>query len=197
MLRLIRPFRLLVVLLGFALVAAACSSQEDSSATQVDSSAGESTPGDDTGPTVAADEPGGADAPPTFTAERLGADGSFDSATLEGRHTVLWFWAPWCTTCRAEAPDVVEAAAQFEGTVQVIGVAGRGDTAAMEEFVEQTGTGGLDHIVDGDGSIWTGFGVAAQPAFAFIDERGEVVDVFVGTLGSDGLAERMRALAAS
>jgi thiol-disulfide isomerase/thioredoxin len=141
---------------------------------------------------------GSAAAPPaladqmSFTAPQLGG-GEFDASALEGKDTVLWFWAPWCTTCRAEAPDVVEAASEFEGSVEVIGVAGRGETDAMAEFVEQTGTGGLDHVVDDDGSIWTQFGVAAQPAFAFIDEQGEV-DVFVGTLGSDGLTERMQDL---
>ena len=38
---------------------------------------------------------------------------SFDSSTLAGKPAVLWFWAPWCTVCRAEAPDVATVAAQF------------------------------------------------------------------------------------
>lgn len=180
----LRPVRVLVMLLGVALLAAACAAEEDTATATtagVDLATGSETGSDAT-------------AAPAFTAERLGG-GEFDAASLEGRNTVLWFWAPWCTTCRAEAPEVVEAAGEFEGSVEVIGVAGRGDIAAMEEFVEQTGTGGLDHVVDDDGSIWTQFGVAAQPAFAFIDGDGEV-DVFVGTLGSDGLNERMQALAA-
>jgi len=176
--------RLLVLFAAALLIASACAADESSSAGTAD----DPTP-------AGATDPADADLPTTFTAERLGGGGEFDAAVLEGRNTVLWFWAPWCTTCRAEAPDVVDAAAAFEGSVEVIGVAGRGDVGAMEDFVEQTGTGGLDHVIDDDGSIWTQFGVAAQPAFAFIDERGEV-DVFVGTLGNDGLTERMQALAA-
>ena len=129
----------------------------------------------------------------SFTAARLGG-GEFDAASIQGKDTVLWFWAPWCTVCRAEAPDVVEAAAEFDGSVEVIGVAGRGEVPEMEQFLADTGTAGLDHIVDGDGAIWTQFGVAAQPAFAFIDDSGEV-EVFVGALGREALTERMQALA--
>jgi thiol-disulfide isomerase/thioredoxin len=53
----------------------------------------------------------------------------FDGAALAGTPVVLWFWAPWCTICRAEAPDVAAVAAEYAGRVEVIGVAGRGDEA--------------------------------------------------------------------
>jgi len=131
----------------------------------------------------------------SFTATRLGG-GQFDGASIQGKDTVLWFWAPWCTVCRAEAPDVVEAAAEFDGSVEVIGVAGRSEVSEMEQFLADTGTGWLDHLVDGDGAIWSQFGVVAQPAFAFVDDSGEI-EVFVGALGRDALTERMRALAAT
>ena len=143
---------------------------------------------------TAATEPLSADQA-SFTAPQLGG-GEFDSESIQGKDTVLWFWAPWCTVCRAEAPDVVEAAAQFDGSVEVIGVAGRGEVPEMEEFLTDTGTGGLNHMVDGDGAIWTQFGVAAQPAFAFISDSGEV-EVFVGALGLEALTERMQALASA
>lgn len=128
----------------------------------------------------------------TFTAPVL-AGGEFDGATLEGADTVLWFWAPWCTVCRGEAPDVVAAADAFEGEVQIIGVAGRGGLSEMEGFVDDTGTGGLTHLADEDGRIWSSFGVFAQPAYAFVDDSGEI-EIFVGALGADGLTERMNDL---
>jgi thiol-disulfide isomerase/thioredoxin len=130
---------------------------------------------------------------PSFTAPRLGG-GELSSVALEGKDTVLWFWAPWCTSCRAEAPDVLAAADALGDRVQVIGVAGRGEVPAMEGFVRDTGTGGLTHLVDADGAIWSSYGVFAQPAFAFVDDTGEV-EVFVGGLGESALTERMNALA--
>ena len=128
-----------------------------------------------------------------FTAAHLGG-GEFASSSLVGRDAVLWFWAPWCTVCRGEAGDVVAAADAFAGKVEVIGVAGRGEVSEMEGFVSDTGTGALKHVVDSDGQIWSAFGVFAQPAYAFVDDGGEV-EVFVGAMGEDALTERMQALA--
>lgn len=131
-------------------------------------------------------------APAEFTADQLGG-GELASASFAGEDTVLWFWAPWCTVCRGEADDVVAAADAFEGEVEIIGVAGRGEIPEMEGFVADTGTAGLTHVVDDDGSIWSSYDVFAQPAYAFIDDSGEV-EVFVGALGEDALVERMTAL---
>lgn len=131
----------------------------------------------------------------TFTAAKLGG-GELDSASFEGKDTVLWFWAPWCTVCRGEAPNVTATAAAFEGQVQVIGVAGRGEVPEMEDFVSDTDTGSLTHVVDDSGDIWSSYEVFAQPAFAFIDDDGSY-EVFVGALGEAALTEQMAALAAA
>lgn len=172
-------FRLPALALVFAALLAACGSDGPTSAS---------------GPTDAS-APGSVESqgPAPFTATRLGG-GELTSASFAGQDTVLWFWAPWCTVCRAEADDVVAAADAFDGDVEVIGVAGRGEVAAMEGFVSDTGTGGLSHVVDEDGSIWSAYDVFAQPAYAFIDDSGSV-EVFVGALGEDALVERMTALA--
>lgn len=132
--------------------------------------------------------------PPAFTAASL-AGGDIDSASFAGQPTVLWFWAPWCTICRAEAPGIVDAAAEVGDGVNLVGVAGRGEVPAMEAFVDETGTGGFTHVVDDDGSIWSDYGVAAQPAFAFISADGEVETV-TGAIPEADLVAKMQALAA-
>lgn len=134
-------------------------------------------------------------APLGFTATQLDGE-TFDGEGIRGTDTVLWFWAPWCTICRAEAPDVVEAAGEFAGSVEVIGVPGRGGTDEMLGFVADTGTESLRHVVDSDGRIWRDFGIIGQPAFAFVDDDG-TAEVFVGGLGKDQLVERMEQLARS
>ena len=106
-----------------------------------------------------------------FTGTTL--DGTtLDVSTLKGTPVALWFWAPWCTVCRAEAPDVARVAAEFDGRVRLIGIPGRGEVGAMHGFVGDTGTGAITHVVDADGALWSRFGVVAQPAFVFVDRSG-------------------------
>lgn len=127
---------------------------------------------------------------PTLAGERL------DVSTLAGEPVVLWFWAPWCTICRTEAPEVAQVAQELADDVTVLGVAGRGPTADMRAFVEDTGTGDLQHLVDADGSLWQRFAVVTQPAYAFVSPEGEV-ELFAGGLGADELRTRVAALSAS
>lgn len=63
-------------------------------------------------------------------------------------------------------------AAEFEGRVRFLGIPARGELSEMKDFVADTGTGGLTHVVDVDGSIWQRFGVVTQPAFAFVSADG-------------------------
>lgn len=126
----------------------------------------------------------------------LADDAAFDGAALAGGDSVVWFWAPWCTICRGEAPEVAEVAEQYGSQVTLIGVPGRGELDEMRDFVDDTGTDSLTHVADLGGDIWSAFGVYGQPAYAFIDDSG-TVEVFIGGMGGDALAERIDELIAT
>lgn len=120
--------------------------------------------------------------------------GTFAGASLVGQDSVLYFWAPWCTVCRAEAPALPGVADEFDGEATFYGVAGLSpDVAAMQGFVADTGTGDLTHIADTDGSIYTGFGVSSQTTFAFVNDDG-TIEVVRGPLSEDDLRARTQAL---
>lgn len=70
-----------------------------------------------------------------------------------------------------------------------LGMPGRGQVEEMNEFVADTGTDDLTHVVDADGALWQQFGVVAQPAFAFVDADGNV-EVFGGGLDEQSLQQR-------
>ena len=145
------------------------------------------------GPTTQSTPAGTADAL-AFTGTTLGG-AELDAATLSGQPVALWFWAPWCTICRAEAPEVASVAAQFEDQVTFIGIPGLGPVDDMKRFVDETGTEGFEHVIDADGSLWQRFGVVSQPSFVFVATDG-TTQSFTGALPVDELRRMASALAA-
>jgi thiol-disulfide isomerase/thioredoxin len=120
----------------------------------------------------------------------------FSGASLAGKPVVLWFWAPWCTICRGEAPDVAKVAAEFSGRVAFVGIPGLGSVDEMKGFVSDTGTSGFTHVADVDGTLWARFGVAAQPAFVFVTRDGQSQEVS-GSLAADQLRTAVNQLLAN
>jgi thiol-disulfide isomerase/thioredoxin len=128
-----------------------------------------------------------------FTAKTVD-DQDFSGESLAGKPAVLWFWAPWCPSCQAEAPTVAKLAKSSSG-VTFVGVAAQDKLPAMKEFVTKYDMGGFTHLADLDASVWARFGVTAQPAFAFIDKDGKV-EVVIGSPTEEALVTRIAHLAA-
>lgn len=127
-----------------------------------------------------------------FTATTV--DGKpFDAKTLAGRPTVLWFWAPWCPTCKGQAAETAKVAADLQGKANVVGVAGLDKNAAMRAFVSDTGTGSFPHLSDETGEVWKRFEITQQSSYVILDRTGKTV--YKGVLpGGEGLAEKVSAL---
>src|ERR1700753_1530731 len=70
-----------------------------------------------------------------FTGTTLGG-APFNGASLQGKPAVLWFWAPFCPFCNAEAPGVSQVAAANPG-VTFVGIAGHSDVGAEQAFVSK------------------------------------------------------------
>ncbi|SFP39978.1 Thiol-disulfide isomerase or thioredoxin [Amycolatopsis arida] len=128
-----------------------------------------------------------------FTGTTL--DGTqFTGESLAGKAAVLWFWAPWCPKCAAEAPTVAEAARDTAGRVSFVGIAAQDEVPAMRDFVGRHGVGDFPHVADEEGAIWQRFGVTYQPAYAFVRPDG-TVDVVKQQLSARELTERVNDLA--
>jgi thiol-disulfide isomerase/thioredoxin len=111
----------------------------------------------------------------SFTGRTL--DGTpFDAATLAGRPTLLWFWAPWCATCAGQADQIIELREQYGDRLAILGVAGLGDNAAMREFVTDLDVDTVPNLDDQAGEVWRRFGITEQSTFVLIDRRGTVVE---------------------
>ena len=106
-----------------------------------------------------------------FTATTL--DGQrFDGTSLEGRPAVLWFWAPWCPTCRAQSGTVSQLAEQYDGRVAFVAVGGLDSTTAIRDVA--AGIPHVNHLVDAEGMVWRHFRVTAQSTYTVIGAEGEI-----------------------
>lgn len=108
-----------------------------------------------------------------FTATTVAGD-AFDGAVLDGKPTVLWFWAPWCPTCRSQVPAVAELATTYADSVNVVGVGSLDESAAIDEFAAAV-PADFAQLDDPDGAVWRHFGVTAQSTYVVLDADQSVV----------------------
>ncbi|MEO5982696.1 MAG: redoxin family protein [Pedococcus sp.] len=124
-----------------------------------------------------------------FTGQDL--DGAaYDGEQLAGKPTVLWFWAPWCPTCRAQAGGVEALSKKYAGRVNVVGVGGLADSTDILDFARQVE--GPTHLIDEEGEIWRHFNVTAQSTYVVLDADGGVVSD--GYLDDDALSAMVAGL---
>ncbi|PRX49962.1 thiol-disulfide isomerase/thioredoxin [Prauserella shujinwangii] len=171
--------------------------QEPAAGSSSPASSTPSTPSTSAGSTAGnpASTPPAAEVPEQlrFTATTLDGE-PFSGSSLAGKAAVLWFWAPWCPNCRAEAPSLARTAGASKGEVTFVGVASQAGRAEMREFVRDYGVGGFRHLDDSGGALWQRFGVTYQPAYAFVSPDG-TVEVVKQQLSADELADRVGGLA--
>jgi thiol-disulfide isomerase/thioredoxin len=132
-------------------------------------------------------------APDTLSFRGTTVDGRpFDGASLAGKPVLLWFWAPWCPTCRSQIRQVQEVARDYAGEVAVIGVGSLADAAAIKAFAADVP--GPTHLVDESGAIYRHFEVVQQSSFVLLDAEGRTV-WSVGYGGSDDLSGQVAVVA--
>lgn len=125
-----------------------------------------------------------------FSATTVAGD-AFDGAMLAGRPTVLWFWAPWCPTCRGQIPQVEALAADHGDDINVIGIGSLDSAEAIAGFADDVA--GLTHLEDVDGELWRRFEVTEQSSFVILDADG-AVSFEAGYGGSDDLDAEVESL---
>lgn len=119
---------------------------------------------------------------------------SFDAATLAGRPTILWFWAPWCATCASEAQSVRDLQDEFGGRLNFLGIAGMGNNKDMHQFVKDLEVSNVTHLDDQAGKIWKKFKITEQSLYVVLDRAGKVVST--GYLDDLQLTTQVKSLVA-
>lgn len=171
------PTRLLLVSAALSISAVACASPD------VDTVAGKagvvsttSTPA--TSPPTSAVEGGDGTVTdlPDVEVVALASGDTVDlqSLAVAGKPTLLWFWAPHCTSCMREAPELLAFAAEHGDAVHILGIGARDDLDLAHEFVDSTDTDTLAMLWDPSGESWIHYGVTSQPTVVVLSADGEV-----------------------
>lgn len=103
----------------------------------------------------------------------------------------LIFNATWCSSCRAEIPEIKQAAK--DDKVTVISVYLNESTPQVKQFADKLD---LTHtqLPDPQGQISQSFGAVAVPTHLFISHDGTVVNKHVGALTEKQIDENLKEL---
>lgn len=78
----------------------------------------------------------------------------------------------------------------------MVGVAGKGDLAEIQNFVNSRGVDAFVHAIDDTGDVWMSYDVVSQPAVVFLNDDGTFT-THVGAIGVEGLTAGIEELLAS
>lgn len=131
-------------------------------------------------------------AAPDFLLRTLDGD-TLRLSDLQGQPVVVNFWATWCTTCRAETPDLIALHEdQSPNGLQMIGVNLREAAGPVQNFVDEFGVP-FPIVMDRDGQVARTWRIGGPnngvPSTYFIDTQGVVRLVVFGFLTQDRMAE--------
>lgn len=162
-----------------ALIAAGCGSDEESSGASAEAGTTATAP--------AAKQGSDAKLPKPLAANREEAneileEGSLDPklAELQGFPVVVNQWGSWCPPCRAEFPYFQQAAEKYADEVAFVGIDMQDSREAAEAFLDELPVPYPSVFDPNAAQIASLGGGVVSPTTVFIDERGEVVDLFQG-----------------
>lgn len=118
---------------------------------------------------------------PAFSGQSLNGD-SITSDALQGKVTLVKFWATDCTTCVAQMPDNIEYYNQYHDKgFDIIAVAMKHDPLEYVRNFTEARQLPFTVVSDKDGAISQAFGdIRMTPTAFLIDKKGRVVKRYIG-----------------
>lgn len=107
---------------------------------------------------------------------------------VDGKPTVVNFFASWCTPCVAEMPDFEAVSQALRDEVDFLGIAVQDRPEDATRIVESTGIT-YEWSRDIRGDIVGAAGVVQMPSTMFVSADGEVVEIQGGALDQERLRE--------
>jgi cytochrome c biogenesis protein CcmG, thiol:disulfide interchange protein DsbE len=112
---------------------------------------------------------------------------------FSGTPVVVNFWAAWCSPCRREMPALVQAATDYAGAVQFVGVNHQDNQEDARDFARAAGVpypSGFDPA----GQTGAAVGLRGMPTTLFVDGAGKVLERRTGEISREALDDALRLL---
>lgn len=113
----------------------------------------------------------------------------------EGQPVVLNFWATWCGPCRIEMPHFERASLNYDDRAAILGINQAEPADRIATFGQNTRVT-YPLLVDEDMTINQQYSVSNLPTTIFVDGRGVIREVFVGTMNQAVLESKIEGLLA-
>ena len=127
---------------------------------------------------------------PDFTVYDAEGNGITLSALMDGKPTVLNFWASWCGPCRSEMPHIQEAYERLGGEVSFVMINmtdGQRETQeSAEEYMAESGWT-FPIYFDSDYDAAMTYGAYSLPQTYFIDAEGRLIAAARGPMSAEVL----------
>ncbi len=119
-------------------------------------------------------------------------------ADYKGKVVILDFWATWCGPCRRGVPDLVSLQKKYSDKVVVIGIS-LDDERTKHEVQPFMSDYGINYpIVYGTSEVVMQYGnIRAIPTSFIIDQKGNIVDKYVGLVEKEIYQSRIESLLGS
>lgn len=109
----------------------------------------------------------------------------------KGKVVMLNFFATWCTTCVAEAPELERFNEEFKDEMELFIVV-KGETKnTVQRYVDEKNSK-KTYIFDYNNNVSRRYGVIGQPETIVIDPNGIIVDHYIGMVNRDVLAVALK-----
>ena len=127
---------------------------------------------------------------PDFTVYNAEGNEITLSALMDGKPTVLNFWASWCGPCRSEMPHIQEAYERLGGEVSFVMINmtdGQRETQeSAEEYMAESGWT-FPIYFDSDYDAAMTYGAYSLPQTYFIDADGRLIAAARGSMSAEVL----------
>jgi peroxiredoxin len=135
---------------------------------------------------------------PDFTLTTLDGE-TVTLAELRGRPVLLNYWVTWCIPCRDEMPVIQALQEEYknEGLV-VLSINGTRQDALkdVENLISEFALS-FPVLLDESEHVYNGYRILFMPTSFFIDKRGVIQDIVLGSTDENGFRTRLERIVAS